>query len=108
MIEPVALEDFFVTFFSSALIILTGAGYAACWAGYQLTVRRVFLGWAVVCYLGLLAALWVLTRAAHFQGHWQWLTWILATGYLLAPILIGRLTAGTHTSTKNNRGEPHD
>ena len=28
MIEPVELKDFFVTFFSAALVILSGAGYA--------------------------------------------------------------------------------
>lgn len=32
MIEPVALEDFFITFFSSALIILAGASYALLFA----------------------------------------------------------------------------
>jgi len=32
MIEPVALKDFFITFFSAALIIMAGASYALLFA----------------------------------------------------------------------------
>jgi hypothetical protein len=41
MIEPVALENFFITFFSAALVILSGAGYAALYAWAKLSQRRI-------------------------------------------------------------------
>ena len=36
MIEPVELKDFFITFFSAALVILSGAGYAGLYAWAKL------------------------------------------------------------------------
>lgn len=36
MIEPVAREDFFLTFFSAAAVILTGADYAGPFAWSRL------------------------------------------------------------------------
>ena len=39
MIEPVALQNFFLTFFSAAMVILTGALYALLFA-YARVKRR--------------------------------------------------------------------
>ncbi len=96
MIEPVALQDFFITFFSAAAVILFGAGYAALFAWARLGRRRPLLPWAYACY-GLLAiAVFVLADATHLSGSWAWVTALMLTGYLLAPHGIWHLCSATH------------
>lgn len=96
MIEPVALQDFFITFFSSALVILFGAGYAGLYAWAKLRGNRRLLPWAYACYAALAASTLVLARAAHLDGEWRILVGLMLAGYLLAPPGIWKLCAASH------------
>jgi hypothetical protein len=96
MIEPVALKDFFITFFASALIILSGAGYAGLYAWAKLRGKPGVLLWAYACYAVLVGAVFVLARAAHFNGEWQVLVGLMLAGYWLAPLGIWKLCAASH------------
>jgi len=99
MIEPVALEDFFITFFSSALIILAGAGYALLfsWSKVNPSIRIKIA--AYVCYAVLVLAVAELTRAAHFQGYWLIISIAMVVGYFFAPIGIWHLCIKTHADS---------
>lgn len=96
MIEPVALQDFFITFFSAAMVILSGAGYAALYAWSKLSRRRGVMVWAYGCYALLAVAVVVLANAAHLDGFWRIVVALMLVGYLLAPRGIWRLCADTH------------
>ena len=96
MIEPVALQDFFVTFFSAAAVILFGAGYAGLFAWARLGNRRYLMPWAYGCYATLAIAVYALAGAAHLHGNWTVVTVLMLLGYLLAPHAIWHLCAATH------------
>ncbi len=96
MIEPVALQDFFVTFFSSALIILAATGYALLFAWSQFNPRLGIRCAAYLCYGILLAAVATLTQAAHFSGIWLTLSLLMALGYFFAPRWVWSLCVNTH------------
>ena len=96
MIEPVALQDFFVTFFSAAAVILFGAGYAGLFAWARLGNRRHLMPWAYACYATLAIAVYALAQAAHLHGNWTLVTVLMLLGYLLAPHAIWHLCAATH------------
>ena len=96
MIEPVALEDFFITFFSSALIILAGASYALLFAWSKVNPRIQIKIAAYVSYGALIAAVVELTNAAHFQGYWLVISLVMVIGYFFAPIAIWHLCVKTH------------
>jgi len=96
VIEPVALQDFFITFFASALVILFGAGYAGLYAWAKLRGKPGLLFWAYACYAVLAAAVAVLARAAHFSGEWRILAGLMLAGYLLAPMGIWKLCQASH------------
>jgi hypothetical protein len=96
MIEPVALEDFFITFFSSALIILTGASYALLFAWSKVNPNSRIKIAAYVSYAALIASVAELTRAAHFQGNWLVISVVMVIGYFFAPIGIWHLCVKTH------------
>jgi hypothetical protein len=86
MIEPVALKDFFVTFFSSALIIMAGANYALLFAWSKTNANpRIKIG-AYVSYIVLLGSVAELTRAANFSGYWLLISLAMVIGYFFAPI----------------------
>lgn len=96
MIEPVALQDFFITFFSSALIILAGAGYALLYAWSKLKSDSRFKIAAYVSYVLLIISVLELTRAAQFQGYWLVMSFLMLVGYFFAPIGIWHLCVKTH------------
>lgn len=103
MIEPVALQDFFVTFFSAAMVIVCGAGYAALFAWARISGKRGLMAWAYACY-GLLAiAVFLLSDAANLSGIWMGVTGLMLAGYLLAPHGIWRLCAATHASAHDRK-----
>ena len=58
MIEPVALKDFFITFFSSALIIMAGASYALLFTWSKVNPRLSIKLSAYLSYLILLASVY--------------------------------------------------
>jgi hypothetical protein len=96
MIEPVALQDFFVTFFSAALIIMAGASYALLYAWSKVNASlRIKLA-AYFSYLVLILSVIELTRAAQFQGYWLIISFLMVIGYFFAPIGIWYLCEKTH------------
>ena len=96
MIEPVALKDFFVTFFSAALIILAGASYALLYAWSKVNSNPRIKLFAYLSYAVLLAAVYQLTLATNLTGYWLSLSYIMVIGYFLAPIGIWHLCKRTH------------
>ena len=98
MIEPVALQDFFLTFFSAAMVILCGALYALLFAYSR--VRRLprLMPIAYLAYLGLVASVVALAIAANLfaTGFWTFIVVLMLIGYLLAPHAIWHLCVGTH------------
>ncbi|HUL13096.1 MAG TPA: hypothetical protein VLU73_13120 [Methylococcaceae bacterium] len=98
MIEPVALQDFFITFFSAAMVILSGAGYAALYAWSKLSSKPGILICAYGCYALLAGAVFVLADSANLGGSWRIVVGLMLAGYLLAPHGIWRLCADTHAA----------
>ena len=96
MIEPVALKDFFITFFSSALIILAGAGYALLFAWSKVSSNACIKLFAYLSYLVLVLSVIELTRVANFSGYWPLISVVMVVGYFFAPIGIWHLCVKTH------------
>lgn len=97
LIEPVALSDFFLSFFSAAMIILLGAIYAGLFAWGKITSRNGFQLAAGVAYFSLLIAVGVFSQINHFNGYWLGLSFLMVAGYGLMPYAIWRLCLATHT-----------
>lgn len=98
MIEPVALKDFFLTFFSAAMVILTGALYALLFAYARVKHRPRLMPLAYLAYLGLVVSVMVLAYAANLfsSGFWVFIVVLMLVGYLFAPHAIWHLCVGTH------------
>ncbi|CCE22849.1 MULTISPECIES: hypothetical protein [Methylotuvimicrobium] len=96
MIEPVALKDFFITFFSSALIILAGASYALLYAWSKVNPNSRIKIAAYFSYAVLVVSVGVLSNAANFSGYWLIVTALMIIGYFFAPIGIWHLCVKTH------------
>ena len=105
MIEPVALKDFFITFFSSALIILAGASYALLFAWSKVNAKRWIKIASYVSYLVLAIAVFVLSKAANFSNAWLILSAMMLLGYLFAPIGVWHLCVKTHSDTTEETHE---
>lgn len=98
MIEPVALKDFFLTFFSAAMVILCGALYALLFAYARVRQRPRLMPLAYAAYLGLVASVLVLALVANLfaTAFWTFIVALMLVGYLLAPHGIWHLCVGTH------------
>jgi len=98
MIEPVALQDFFLSFFSAAMVILCGALYALLFAYARVRQRPRLMPLAYLAYLGLVASVLVLATVANLfaTGFWTLIVALMLVGYLLAPHAIWHLCVGTH------------
>ena len=96
MIEPVALKDFFITFFSAALVILAGASYALLFAWSRLKQGLRYKIAAYIAYGVLVISVLELTRAAQFQGYWLMISFLMLIGYFFAPLGIWHLCVRTH------------
>ena len=96
MIEPVELKDFFITFFSAALIIMAGASYALLFAWSKVNSNRRIKISSYVAYSVLLVAVYRLSLATHLTGHWQIISYLMVIGYFFAPIGIWYLCKKTH------------
>ncbi len=99
MIEPVALQDFFITFFSSALIILAGASYALLFAWSKVNPNLRIKIAANIAYTVLTGSVAELTRAAQFHGYWLIISLVMLIGYFFAPIGIWHLCVKTHADS---------
>ncbi len=96
MIEPVALKDFFITFFSSALIILAGASYALLFAWSKVNSNPRIIIFAYFSYAILAFSVYKLSLAANLTGHWLIISCVMLVGYFFAPIGIWYLCKKTH------------
>lgn len=98
MIEPVALKDFFLTFFSAAMVIVTGALYALLFAYARVKRRPRLMPLAYAAYLGLASSVLVLATVANLfaTGFWTFIVVLMLVGYLLAPHAVWHLCVGTH------------
>lgn len=95
-IEPVALPDFFLSFFTAALIIVCATLYAALFAWGKLSGRRGALWAAAVAYLALLVSVTVFSQINHFSGYWLLLSVLMLLGYAFAPVMIWHLCDVSH------------
>lgn len=105
MIEPVALKDFFITFFSSALVIMAGASYALLFAWSKVNANLRIKIAAYCSYIVLLIAVTLLSRAANFSGYWLMLSVVMVVGYFFAPIGIWHLCVKTHADITTSKEE---
>jgi hypothetical protein len=110
MIEPVALKDFFLTFFSAAMVIMTGGLYALLFAYARVKHRPGFLPWAYAAYLGLVVSVLSLAYAANLfiNGFWIVIVLLMLVGYLLAPHAIWHLCVGTHRDEESSDSQSVD
>jgi hypothetical protein len=99
MVEPVALQDFFITFFSAALIILAGASYALLFAWSKVNPNFRIKFAAYISYAVLIISVAELTQAAQFHGYWLIISLVMLIGYFFAPIGIWHLCVKTHADT---------
>lgn len=106
MIEPVALKDFFLTFFSAAMVILSGALYALLFAYARVRHRPRLMPLAYFAYLGLVVSVLVLAMVANLfaTGFWTFIVVLMLVGYLLAPHGIWHLCVGTHAHGHEEEG----
>lgn len=96
LVEPVALSNFFLSFFSAAMIIFTATLYAALYAWGKIQSRRGFYIAAAFAYLMLLACVAVFSQVNHFNGYWWLLSLTMAIGYAFMPGAIWHLCVATH------------
>lgn len=111
LIQPVDLADFFLGFFTAAMIILLGALYAGLFAWAKISRRKRFATGAWLAYLALLVAVIVYSRINHFSGYWFSLSLVMALGYGLMPYVIWRLCHATHADESehsHHSGGHHD
>ena len=107
MIEPVALKDFFLTFFSAAMVIMTGGLYALLFAYARVKSRPGLMPWAYTSYLALCVSVLALAYAANLfiNGFWIVIVFLMLIGYLLAPHAIWHLCVGTHRDEEADEAE---
>ena len=91
--------DFFIIFFSSALIIILGALYALLFAFSFLKNKPHYRYIAYLAYGGLVASTTVLASAANLVNHifWIFVIALMLFGYFFAPRAIWQLCVATHT-----------
>jgi uncharacterized membrane protein len=96
LIEPVELQNFFITFFSAAMVVILGAIYALLFALSRIHKLPRLMLLAYASYIGLFGSVWVLAYATNLNGYWQFVVAAMLLGYLLAPHGIWHLCVGTH------------
>jgi len=106
LIEPVALADFFLSFFSAAMIILLGALYAGLFAWAKITSQYRFQLGAGLVYLTLLLTVFVFSQINHFNGYWLTLSFLMVVGYGCMPYVIWRLCVATHSDESDHSHHP--
>ncbi len=97
MIEPVALSNFFLSFFAAALIILTATVYVSLYAWAEIKNKQSLRYWAWFVYFLLLGCVTVFVQVMNLNGYWQIIAVMMAIGYWWMPRLILRLCIATHT-----------
>lgn len=105
-VEPVALSDFFLSFFSAAMIIFTAALYAALFAWAKLSKRRLAHLGTWLAYAALLVCVVLFSSVNHFSGHWLLLSITMAIGYAFMPHVIWHLCVATHVDETEHSHQP--
>ncbi|MCQ8106446.1 hypothetical protein NP590_20275 [Methylomonas sp. SURF-2] len=111
LVEPVALSDFFLSFFSAAMIILCAALYAALYAWAKIKARPWFYWGAWLAYAALLVCVGIFSSVNHFTGYWLFLSLSMALGYAFMPRFIWGLCVATHVDEPDHSphsGDHHD
>lgn len=111
LVEPVALSDFFLSFFSAAMIMLAATVYAVLYTWAKIKPHRGFYLGACFAYAALLACVGVFSAVNHFTGYWLLLSLAMAVGYAFMPRLIWRLCVATHADSPehpHHSGDHHD
>ncbi len=98
MVEPVALADFFASFFSGAMIILVAALYAGLYAWQKIAGGRFLKYWQATAFAGLLVFVAIFAHVNHLNGEWRFLSALMLVGYWCMPRIIWRLCAATHAN----------
>ena len=102
LVEPVALSDFFLSFFSAAMIIFTATLYAGLFAWSRISGRRfAYLGTGV-SYALFLICVAVFSVVNHFTGYWLLLSLTMVIGYAFMPYAIWRLCVATHANESDH------
>ncbi len=96
MIEPVALADFFLSFFTAAMIILVAVLYVALFAWAQMSGKKALRVWAMLVYILLLVCVVVFVDVMNLTGYWRIIAVLMVLGYWWMPRLIWRLCVATH------------
>jgi len=96
MSDPISLQEIFFSTMAGAAIVLFGAFYALFFALGRLHARRSLQLTALLSYVVLAAAVYVLARALHLEGFWLLVTGVMLVGYFFAPRAIWNLCVGTH------------
>lgn len=98
MIEPVELQNFFITFFSAAMVVVLGAVYALMFALSRIHKLPKLMFIAYLSYIGLFGSTLLLSYATNLNGYWKIVVAVMLIGYLLAPHGIWYLCVGTHSN----------
>lgn len=108
MIEPVELADFFVTFFSAAMVILCGGLYALLFAFARVKNAPRLMPLAYASYLGLAVSAILLANAANLfnSTFWTLVVLLMLVGYLVAPHGIWHLCVRTHEHEHEDEEAP--
>ncbi|MGF1545878.1 MAG: hypothetical protein ACFCUG_00960 [Thiotrichales bacterium] len=97
MVQPVDLADFFIVFFSAAMVILAGALYALLFAWSKVKARPGFMVGAYLSYAVLFGSVLILAEAANLNTtFWQIVVGLMLLGYWWAPHAIFHLCVATH------------
>jgi len=96
MIDPVEMQNFFMAFFSGAMVIMLGALYAMLLAWGRIKSSSAFVASAYVTYALLAVFVFILADTMNFDGFWNAITVVMLVGYLLAPHGIWILSRDTH------------
>src|SRR5262245_33279683 len=87
-----SFADFVIAGFSGAAVVSFGGLYALFFAWSRLRPRALWRRLSVLAFALLATALLLLARALHFDALWNGVALFLLAAYLLAPMLIWRLT----------------
>ena len=96
MLEPVELKDFFIVFFSGAMVIMAGALYALLFAWSKLQSKPWMMVFAYIAYIILFISVLVLGSAAHLHGFWWWLVITMLLGTFYSRPGIWKVCVSTH------------
>jgi hypothetical protein len=97
------LRDLFVGTMAGAAVVLMGAFYALFYALGKLNSHRLSLAISFLSYLGLVAATVLLANALQLRGFWLLVPAVMLIGYLLAPMVIWRLSVDIHDDSDLRR-----